>query len=76
MKGQTELARVEAAIADSESSQVVPRNGEVWSRAEDGTVLVEKVEDFMILTTISDLSDCPETPVSSEGIPVIYQIAN
>jgi hypothetical protein len=76
MKGQTELAVVEAAVADSPTSEVVPRNGEVWSQACDGTVTVEAVEDFMIMTMLEDVSECPEAPVSSNGIPVVYDIVD
>jgi hypothetical protein len=76
MKGQTELARVEAEAAMGGNSEVVPRNGEVWSRTDDGTVVVERVDDFMILTTISDPSQCPDAPMFSGGIPVIYQVGD
>jgi hypothetical protein len=75
-KGQTDRAIVEASVANNNRAVVVPRNGEVWTEAEDGTVTVEAVEDFMILTTITDPSECPAAPVSSNGVPVIYQLAD
>ncbi|HEX6286504.1 MAG TPA: hypothetical protein VFZ80_03385 [Acidimicrobiia bacterium] len=76
MKGQTELARVEELAAASLDSEVVPRNGEVWSQADGGAVTVEQVEDFMILITISDVSRCPDTPMFSNGVPIIYRVGD
>ena len=66
---------IEATLGSSGSSKVVPRNGEAWDRNPDGTVFTVDVEDFMIEVTVDDLSQCPDAPVFSNGVPLIFRIA-
>ena len=66
---------IEAWYGSGENSVIVPRNGEVWDRAEDGTVVVFQVEDFMIEITLDDASQCPSMPSMNNGVPIIYRIA-
>jgi hypothetical protein len=76
MKGQTDRDRVEAFVAENYvDASVVPRNGEVWDRADDGSVVLERVSDFMLQVTIDSVSDCPSAPMSSNGIPIVYVIS-
>jgi hypothetical protein len=67
---------IEDWSGDGGNSAVVPRNGEVWERMSDGTVVVTQVEDFMIEATIHDASMCPSMPASNNGVPVVYRIAS
>jgi hypothetical protein len=67
---------IEDWSGDGGNSAVVPRNGEVWERMSDGTVVVTQVEDFMIEVTIHDASMCPSMPASNNGVPVVYRIAS
>jgi hypothetical protein len=76
MKGQTDLEQVEAAVGSNERASVVPRNGDVWEEAEDGTIVVTRVQDYMIQITLDDTSECPTAPASSNGIPLVYRIAD
>ena len=55
--------------------RVVPRNGEAWDRAADGSIVIMEVEDFMIEVTLDDSSQCPSMPSSTNGVPTIYRIA-
>ncbi|MGB7859316.1 MAG: hypothetical protein WBM90_02335 [Acidimicrobiia bacterium] len=66
---------IEAWYGTNANSAVVPRNGEVWDRAEDGSVVVFQVEDFMIEVTLDDTSECPSMPSASNGVPIVYRIA-
>ena len=67
---------IEDWLGDGGNSAVVPRNGEVWERMSDGTVVVTQVEDFMIEVTIHDASMCPSMPASNNGVPVVYRVAS
>jgi len=67
---------IEDWLGTGGSSVVVPRNGEVWERMPDGTVVVTQVEDFMIEVTIDDASNCPSMPTVNNGIPVVYRIVS
>jgi hypothetical protein len=75
MKGQTDQERVEAlARGYGDDAEVVPRNGEVWDRTANGSVVLERVDDFMLLVTIDDASECPDAPMVVNGIPVVYEV--
>lgn len=67
---------IEVWLGNGDNSAVVPRNGEVWERLSDGTVVVTQVEDFMIEVTIDDATKCPSMPASNNGVPVVYRIAS
>jgi len=56
------------------NSVIVPRNGEAWDRAADGSVAVFPVEDFMIEVTLDDASQCPSMPSMNNGVQIIYRI--
>ena len=76
MKGQTDRERVEAFAAEYyEHASVVPRNGEVWDRTDDGVVVLERVEDFMLQVRIKSVQDCPAAPMASNGIPIVYVVS-
>ncbi len=66
---------IEAWYGTGGKSVIVPRNGEAWDRAEDGSVVVFKVEDFMIEVTLDDASQCPSMPSMNNGVPIVYRIA-
>ena len=66
---------IEAWYGTGENSAVVPRNGEAWDRAADGSVVILEVEDFMIEVTLDDASQCPSMPSMNNGVPIIYRIA-
>ncbi len=66
---------IEAWYGTGGKSVVVPRNGEAWDRAEDGSVVVFQVDDFMIEVTLDDASQCPSMPSMNNGVPIIYRIA-
>ena len=66
---------IEAWYGTGGNSVVVPRNGEAWDRAADGSVLILRVEDFMIEVTLDDASQCPSMPSMNNGVPIIYRIA-
>ena len=66
---------IEAWYGTGGNSVVVPRNGEAWDRAADGSVIILQVEDFMIEVTIDDPNNCPGGPVFNNGVPIIYRIA-
>ena len=67
---------IEARYGTDGNSVVVPRNGEAWDRAEDGSVVVVQVEDFMIEVTLDDASQCPSMPTMNNGVPIICRIAS
>lgn len=66
---------IEARYGSDEHSRIVPRNGGVWDRAEDGSVVFMQGEDFMIEVTLDDASQCPSMPAMNNGVPIIYQIS-
>ena len=66
---------IEAWYGTGENSVVVPRNGEAWDRAADGSVVILDVEDFMIEVTLDDANQCPSMPSMNNGVPIIYRIA-
>lgn len=82
VKGQTDRARVEdmledirerfARSTDVVAVNVVPRNGEVWYRLDDGDYAVELVEDFQYEFILSPDGSCPSSPSSINGVPVLY----
>lgn len=74
-KGETtNREKIEAWLGDG--GTVVPRNGEVWERASDGSVVVTRVEDYMIEVTVEDVGECPSMPAVNNGVPVVYRIAD
>ena len=76
MKGQTDRERVEAFAAEHyQDASVVPRNGEVWDRTDDGGVVLERVDDYMLQVTIDSVQDCPTAPMTSNGIPIVYVVS-
>jgi hypothetical protein len=76
MKGQTDRDRVEAFAAEHYAdASVVPRNGEVWDRTDDGRVVLERIDDFMLQVTIDSVRDCPSAPMTSNGIPIVYVVS-
>jgi nucleotide-binding universal stress UspA family protein len=70
----TERAAVEA-FAKGTVYTVIPRNGWVWERLPDGSVLVSQVEDYMLERTIESVDQCPPIPShNGMGIPVAYRV--
>ena len=71
----TEREAVEASAEGIPEYRVIPRNGWVWERLNDGSVLVSQVEDYMLERTIESADQCPNTPShNGMGIPVAYVI--
>jgi hypothetical protein len=74
-KETTERAAVEASAEGIPEYRVIPRNGWVWERLSDGSVLVSQVEDYMLERTIESADQCPNAPShNGVGIPVAYRI--
>lgn len=67
---------IESWLGVGGGSVVVPRNGEVWERMSDGSIVVTQVEDYMIEVTIEDANKCPSMPAFNNGVPVVYRIAS
>jgi hypothetical protein len=68
---------VEAIAQSSPEYRVIPRNGWVWERTDDGGFRVRQVEDFMLERTIESAEDCPPIPAhATEGVPVAYRITS
>ncbi len=65
---------IEAWYGTGGNSVVVPRNGEAWDRAADGSVIILQVEDFMIEVTLDDAGQCPSMPTMNNGVQIIYRI--
>ena len=77
MKGQTDRERVEAFASEHyQDASVVHRNGEVWDRTDDGGVVLERVDDYMLQVTIDSVQDCPTAPMTSNGIPIVYVVSD
>jgi len=75
-KETTERATVEASAEGIPEYRVIPRNGWVWERLSDGSVLVSQVEDYMLERTIESADQCPNVPsYNGMGIPVAYRIS-
>lgn len=75
-KETTERASVEASADGIPEYRVIPRNGWVWERLSDGSVLVSQVEDYMLERTIESTDQCPNVPsYNGMGIPVAYRIS-
>ncbi|MGI8516339.1 MAG: hypothetical protein ACR2NT_14650 [Acidimicrobiia bacterium] len=74
MKGHTSFERVQSYVGDGGRASVVPRNGQVWERLGDGSISVTHVDDYMIEVTINDESECPQMPISNNGIPVAFRL--
>lgn len=84
-KGQTERARVESMVEDIRARfvgptdvvavNVVPRNGEVWFQPNSGDYVVELVSDFQYEFVLSPDGECPSSPYSINGVPVLYSRA-
>jgi len=72
----TDRDAIEAWFGSPENSRIIPRNGEVWEGVADGTIQVTQVEDWMIEVTVDDLGSCPGAPSSTNGVPVIYRLAD
>lgn len=71
----TSRDHVEAIAQTSPEYQVIPRNGWVWQRSDDGGFRVLQVEDFMLERTIENADQCPPIPAhATEGVPVAYRI--
>lgn len=68
----TTLEAVEAYVAADPIYRVIPRNGWVWERASDGSVLVYQTEDFMLERTIDSVDNCPTTYFFPSGIPIAF----
>lgn len=49
---------------------------EVWEMASDDSIVVTRVEDYMIQITIEDASECPIQSMTNNGIPVVFKIAD
>lgn len=66
---------VEAIAQTSPDYQVIPRNGWVWERTDDGGYRVLQVEDFMLERTIESADQCPPAPAhATDRVPVAYRI--
>jgi hypothetical protein len=71
----TSRDHVEAITQTSPEYRVIPRNGWVWERTDDGGFRVLQVEDFMLERTIESADQCPPIPAhATEGVPVAYRI--
>ncbi len=44
--------------------------------ASDDSIVVTRVEDYMIQITIEDASECPILSMTNNGIPVVFKIAD
>jgi hypothetical protein len=81
-RGQTDRTRVEEMLNDVRDRfigptdvvevRVIPRNGEVWYRLDNGDVVVEQVEDYQFEFILSADGSCPPSPYSINGVPVLY----
>lgn len=74
-KEATEREPVEGYAERNPEYRVIPRNGWVWERLDDGSVSVIQVEDYMLERTIESADQCPGGPVYV-GIPVAYRISD
>ena len=74
-KEATEREAVEGYAERNPEYRVIPRNGWVWERLDDGSVSVIQVEDYMLERTIESADQCPGGPVYV-GIPVAYRISD
>jgi len=75
-KETTERGAVEASADGIPEYKAIPRNGWVWERLSDGSVLVSQVEDYMLERTIESADQCPNTPShDGMGIPIAYRIS-
>ena len=75
-KVTTEREAVEASADGIPEYKVVPRNGWVWERSSDGSVLVSQVDDYMLERTIESADQCPNTlSHNGMGIPIAYRIS-
>jgi hypothetical protein len=61
--------------SDVVAVNVIPRNGEVWYRLDDGSYGVEIADDFQIEILLGPDGVCPSSPNSINGIPVVYNRA-
>ena len=74
-KETTEREAVEAFAEGIPEYRVIPRNGWVWERLGDGSVLVSQVEDYMLERIIESADQCPPIMAhSGGGIPIAYRI--
>ncbi len=73
---RTELEAVEAMAEQSPEYRVIPRNGWVWEKLSDGSVVVIQVEDYMLERTIESAEQCPNVPSNNGGIAVAYRITS
>lgn len=72
----TDREAIEEWLGHPADTRLIPRNGEVWDRSSDGSVVVTQVEDWMIERTLDDATKCPLIAVNMSGVPVFYRIAN
>lgn len=71
----TARENVETVARTSPEYQVIPRNGWVWERTDDGGYRVLQVQDFMLERTIESADQCPRIPAHATGrVPVAYRI--
>ncbi len=73
-KETTEREAVEAFAHGIPEYRVIPRNGWVWERLSDGSVLVSQFEDYMLERTIESADQCPQVSSNAGGIPIAYRI--
>lgn len=72
----TDREAIEEWFGDPDGARLIPRNGEVWERTTDGRTVVTQVDDWMIEHTLDDPELCPQVPQFTNGVPVLYRIAN
>lgn len=72
----TDRPAIEEWFGDPHDARLIPRNGEVWERTTDGSVVVTQVEDWMIEQTLDNAEQCPQVPQVINGVPVLYRVAN
>ena len=72
----TPVSEQHVAGRDVVEVRVVPRNGEVWYRLDNGDHAVEKVEDYQFEFILAADGSCPTAPHMVDGIPVLYTRAD
>lgn len=68
----TTLEAVEALAERAAQYRVIPRNGWVWERLDDGSIRVFQTDDYMLEAEIETTDDCPTFYAFPGGIPVAY----
>jgi len=72
----TTLESVKAHVEREPQYRVIPRDGWVWERLNDGSVRIFQAEDYMLERTIESTDGCPTGYVFPGGIPVAYKVAD